>query len=58
MGVIFLCPAIRVYSVLKDKQKKYFRHCQVSKKTCTMFVEVKHHWSAPTGRYMDKAKRA
>ena len=57
MGVIFLRLFIRVHSMLENGQKRYFECCQVGKNTCTLFVEVGYHWSAPIGAYIDKRRR-
>lgn len=40
--------------MLENRRKRYFERCQVYKITCTIFVRVEHHQSAPTEPYMDR----
>lgn len=40
IGVILFCPAIQVYLILKNKEKRSFRWYQVDKKTYIMFVKI------------------
>lgn len=53
MGVIFFCTAIRIYSMLKDRPKRYFKCYQVGKKTYTVFVRVGYQWLAAIKLYID-----
>ena len=54
IDIVLLCLAIQVYSVFKDKQKRYFRHRQVDKRTYTIYVRIVHQRSALTRPYMDR----
>ena len=58
MGVIFFCLATRVHLILEDGWKRYFGRWQVGKRTCTIFIKVKHQRLALTGQYMNKEGRA
>ena len=58
IGIIFLCLATQVHSVLEIDRKNTLDIDKLVKKTCTMFVEVKHQWSAETKPYIDKGSRA
>lgn len=39
---IFFCLALQVYLVLENRWQRYFKYRQVDKKTCAIFVGIKH----------------
>ena len=42
ISVIFLCLVIQIYLILEDKQQKYFRCHQISKKTYAILDDIGH----------------
>lgn len=54
MSVTLLCLAIRVLSILENRQQRYFRHCQTNKKVYTIFDSMRHKQTARLGLYIDK----
>lgn len=40
--------------MLKDRQQKYFKCCQIGKKVCAMFDKKRYQQIALSGLYMDR----
>lgn len=57
MGVILFCLAIRVFSILENRQQRYFRHCQTDKKVYTIFDGMRHKQTARLRLYIDKGRK-
>ena len=54
MGVIFLCLATRVLSMLEDGWQGHFRRRQIGRGTFAMFNSMGHQRTASLGLYMDR----
>ena len=54
MSVILFCLAIYVHLILEHGRQRYFRRCQIGKKTCTMYNSIGHQRIALPGPYMDR----
>ena len=58
MSIIFLCLTIQVHLILEDEQQENFRHCQIGKRTCTIFDGIRHQRTVSPRLYMDKEEEA
>ena len=54
MGVILVCLATRVHSILEDGQERYLRRRQIDKGIYAIFDRIEHQQTAPSGPYIDR----
>lgn len=56
INVTFLCLTMQAYTVLENRQKRYFRRHKIGKKTYTIFVKMRHQRLILTRPYIDKRR--
>lgn len=44
--------------MLKNRQKRYFKHWEIGKKIYKMFNKMKHQWTSPARQYINKGSGA